>query len=132
MKIVPWTTMVAVGLALAACGHGDDNTTTSTSGSGSSGTGSSAPSSSPSSTAPTDFVDFVYQQIGTEPAFGSAPASTTALTSDLELGNAFSQTTFGSGDALPATTYQASVACTQAGKTACNPAVSADLNSNLN
>ena len=31
---------------------------------------------------------------------------TTSLTSDLELGNSFSQATFGSGDMLPAGTYQ--------------------------
>jgi hypothetical protein len=127
MKIALWTTTVVMGLGLVACGGGDNNSGTASGGSGS-GSGGSAPSGA----APTDFVDFVYQQIGTAPAFGTAPAVTTSLTSDLELGNAFSQATFGSGDALPAGTYQASVACTAAGTTACNPGVSADLNSNLN
>ena len=128
MKTLLWTSM-CVGLAvLAACGHGDNNTSSTSSGTGSSGSGSSAPSSS----APTDFVDFIYQQIGTAPAFGTAPASTTGLTSDLELGSAFSQVNFGSRDALPSGTFQASVACTQAGTTACNPGVSADLNSSVN
>jgi hypothetical protein len=133
MKIVLWTTTVAAGLALlAACGHDDNNTTGSMTGSGSSGSGSSAPSSAP--TAPSDFVQFVDQQLGTEPAFGSAPAATTSLNTDLELGtaNAFAATNFGAGDTLTTGTYSAAAACTAAGKTACNPAVSADLNSTLN
>ena len=132
MKIVLWTTTVAAGLALlAACGH-DDNTTASM-GSGS-GSGSSGPSSAPSSSAPSDFVQFVDQQIGTQPAFGSAPEATTSLNTDLELGtaNAFAATNFGAGDTLTTGTYSAAAACTAAGKTACNPAVSADLNSTLN
>jgi hypothetical protein len=133
MKIALWTTTVAAGLALlAACGH-DDNNSTASMGSGS-GPGSSAPSSAPSSSAPTDFVQFVDQQIGTDPAFGSAPQATSSLNTDLELGtaNAFAATNFGAGDTLTAGTYSAAAACTAAGKTACNPAVSADLNSTLN
>ena len=134
MKIALWTTTVAIGLALVACGHGDDNATTSTGSGSSTGTGSSAPSSAPSSSAPTDFVQFVDQQIGTDPAFGSAPQATTSLNMDLELGtaNAFAATNFGAGDTLTMGTYSAAAACTAAGKTACNPAVSADLNSTLN
>jgi len=128
MKIKLCTLVAGVGLALvAACNSGHNNNQA-----GSTTTGASG-SSAPPSSAPTDFVDFVYQQIGTEPAFGgSAPASTAALTSDLELNNGFSQAPFSSGNALPATTYSAAVACTQAGTTACNPAVSDDLNSSLN
>jgi hypothetical protein len=134
MKIALWTTTVAAGLALlAACGHDDNNTTTSM-GSGSTGTGSSAPSSAPSSTAPSDFAQFVNQQIGMDPAFGSAPEATSSLNTDLELGtaNAFAATNFGAGDTLTTGTYSAAAACTAAGKSACNPAVSADLNSTLN
>jgi hypothetical protein len=130
MKIALWTAVAAVALALTACSHSNNNTASTTTGmSTGSGTGSSAPTAA----APTDFVSFVYQQIASEPAFGSAPAATTALTTDLELGNAeaFAGTTFGSGDALPPGTFQASVACAQAGP-ACNPTVSADLNSTLN
>jgi hypothetical protein len=126
MKAALWTVMALGGLTLVACSSSKNGASST----GSLSTGSSAPASS--SSAPTDFVDFVYQQIVTEPAFGSAPAATTALTTDLEPGNAFTQATFGSGSALPAGTFQASVACTQAGTAACNPGVSADLNSNLN
>ena len=134
MKTALWTATVAVGIGLlAACGH--DNNTTSSSGSGS-GTGSSAPSgsSSPSSTAPTDFVQFVNQQIGTFPAFGAAADDTSMLNTDLELGtaNAFAATNFGAGDTLTTGTYSAAAACSAAGTTVCNPAVSADLNSTLN
>jgi hypothetical protein len=126
MKAALWTVMALGGLTLVACSSSKNGASST----GSLSTGSSAPASS--SSAPTDFVDFVYQQIGTEPAFGSAPAATTALTTDLELGNAFGAASFSSGSALPAGTFQASVACAQAGTAACNPGVSADLNSNLN
>ena len=126
MKIAFWTVLALGGLTLVACSSSKNGASST----GSVSSGSSAPASS--SSAPTDFVNFVDQQIGTEPAFGSAPAATTALTTDLELGNAFGAATFNSGNALPAGTFQASVACTQAGTTACNPGVSADLNSNLN
>lgn len=138
MKTLLWTSM-CVGLAvLAACGHGNDNNTTASSSGSGSGTGSSAPSSSPSSapssTAPSDFSQFVDQQLGTSPAFGSAPEATTSLNTDLQLGtaNAFAATNFGAGDTLMTGTYSAAAACTAAGKTACNPSVSADLNSTLN
>jgi hypothetical protein len=144
MKIVLWTAMAGVGLILAACGPDQSvaslAASTNPSSGGSSAPSSSSPSSSsptsssPTSSAPSDFVQFVDQQIGSEPAFGSAPAATTSLTTDLALGTAgaFAATPFGTGDAVPTGTYQASVACTAAGKTACNPGVSADLNSTLN
>lgn len=144
MKTALWTFTAAVGLTcLAACGGHDNNTasTMPTGGSGSgsgptsSGPSSSGPSSSaPSSSAPTDFVAFVNQQVGVEPAFGSAPTDPTTLTTNLALGNAtaFTATTFGSGDTVPAGTNLAVTACTQAGSTACNPTVSTDLNSTLN
>jgi hypothetical protein len=131
MKIALWTTVATVALALTACGSNHDNSSASTTGmSTGSGSGSSAPATSE---APTDFVSFTYLQIGSEPAFGSAPAATTALNTNLELGNAdaYGATSFGSGDTLPATTFQASVACAAAGA-ACTPTVSADLNSTLN
>ena len=129
MKTTLWTLMALGGLTLTACGH--DHSTASmppATPPGNSGPGSSAPGSS----APTDFVGFVDQQLGTQPAFGIEPAVATSLTTDLGTASSFSGTSFGSGDALPAGTNQASVACTQAGKTACNPAVSVDLNSTLN
>jgi hypothetical protein len=96
---------------------------------------SSPAASTPSgNTAPTDFAQFVNQQVAMQPSFGTEPVSTASLSSDTALGNpqAFGTASFGTGDALPAGTSQASVACTQAGTTACNPALSADLNSNLN
>jgi hypothetical protein len=128
MKIALWATMAAVGLALVACGHDNNNTaSTSTGNSGSSGSsGSSAPPS-------TDFVAFVSQQVPQTPGFGTTPAPTTSFSTNLALdtANAFATTSFGSGDALPKGTNQASVSCTQVGTTACNPAVSADLNSTL-
>lgn len=139
MKIAFWATTAAVGLTLLGACHHDGDTTASnsggTGGAGNSGPTSSAPgSSAPSSSAPSDFVAFVNQQIGSEPDFGSAPAVTTSLTTNLALGAAttFTATPFGTGDAVPAGTFQAATACTQAGTTACNPAVSADLNSTLN
>src|ERR1700761_2676935 len=121
MKTLLWTSMAVALAVLAACGH-DHDTTASSTGSGS-GTGSSSPSSSPSSapssTAPSDFSQFVDQQIGTSPAFGSAPEATTSLNTDLQLGtaNAFAATNFGAGDTLMTGTYSAAAACTAAGKT---------------
>ncbi len=114
-----WTVAVLAGLALAGCGDHH---------------GTPAASTPPGNTSPTDFASFVKQQLQTQPAFGTAPAVTSSLTDDLGLGEAtaFAGVTFGTGDALPAGTNQAAVDCTQAGKTACNPAVSADLNSTLN
>jgi hypothetical protein len=104
------------GLTLAGCGnnHGPVATT-------------------PASSTPTDFTSFVSSQLQTQPQFGATPVPTTTLTEDQQLGNpgAYAGQNFGSGDALPAGTNQASVACAQAGKTACNPSVSADLNSAL-
>ena len=132
MKIVLWTTVATVALAVSACGSNHGNSSASTTGmSTGSGPGSSAPTSSE---APTDFVGFVEQQLTTLPAFGSAPAVTTSLTTDLALGDAgiFSEGLFSAGDALPPATFQASVACNDAGAMKCNPAVSADLNSTLN
>jgi hypothetical protein len=133
MKIALWTTVTAAALALGACSHSNNgaSTTGMSTGPGSgTGTGSSAPTTA---AAPTDFVGFVEQQITTEPAFGSAPAVTSSLTTDLALGEAktFAPGLFNSGDALPPGTFQASVACAAAGA-ACTPTVSADLNSTLN
>lgn len=118
---------VALGGALSGCGGGQ----------GPSGaanpppTGNSPPPAGP----PTDFVGYVTQQVN-QPnlAIYSAPVATSALTNDLQLGSAtaFSPVFFGTGDRLPAGVNQAAVACGQAGKSACNPAVSADLNSTLN
>jgi hypothetical protein len=126
MKIALWATMATVGLALAACGH-DNNNTASTS------TGNSPPATGPVAPPSTDFVAFVSQQVPQQPGFGTVPAPTTSFSTNLALdtANAFATTSFGSGDALPKGTNQASVSCTQAGTTACNPAVSADLNSTL-
>ncbi|HEX3835563.1 MAG TPA: hypothetical protein VHW25_01255 [Steroidobacteraceae bacterium] len=132
MKIALWTTMAAMGLTLAACGGSDNgpptsgNTSTGSSGGGTTNSGPSGPSSS-------DFLAFVNNQVMTQPAYGSsAPTATTTLTTDfaLDTPGAFSYI-FNAGDALPAGTYQASVACTQVGLKACNPMVSADLNSTL-
>jgi len=118
-----WTVAAATSLALIGCG----------------GNHSSPPAAStpaPTSSPPTDFTSFVNQQLQLQPQPGSsvAPESTSALTTDLSLGSAtaFSGVTFGKGDSLPAGTNEAVVACSQAGQMACNPGVSADLNSNLN
>jgi hypothetical protein len=138
MKIALFTVMAAVGLTLAACGGSDNGTpVSSTSGgsSGSSGSGSTSSGPNSNSSAPTDFVAFVNEQtlVTTQPAFGSAPAATAGLTTDLALGNnqAFIVNQFGTGSALPAKTNSAAAACTQAGVMACNPTVSDDLNSTL-
>jgi hypothetical protein len=139
MKIALFTATAALGL-LAACGGSDNGPPVSSTsgGSSSSGSGSGSTSSGPNSnsSAPTDFVAFVNEQIlvQTQPAFGTAPAATTGLTTDLALGNnqAFVVYQFGAGDALPAKTYSAFAACTQVGVMACNPSVSADLNSTEN
>lgn len=137
MKIALWSIMAATGLTLAGCSNNDNGPPVSTTSSGN-GSSSTAPTSSApnSSGAPTDFVAFVNQQIlvQSQPPFGTAPAATTSLTTDLALGSAdaFLIYNFGAGDALPPGTYQASVACAQLGTAACNPAVSADLNSTLN
>jgi hypothetical protein len=111
-----WTVAVSAGLAVSSCGGGHGTPTTSNGG------------------APSDFAEFVNQQVQSQPAFGTTPAATGSLTGDLGLDNAtaFGSVAFGGGDALPSGTNQASVACTQAGYAACNPATSADLNSNLN
>lgn len=116
-----WMTVLMAGLVVSGCSSNHSTPVGSTTPSG-------------GSEPPTDFAAFVNQQVQTRPAFGSTPAVTSVLTTDLGLGDAtaFASVTFGSGDALPTGTNQASVACTQAGKTACNPASSADLNSNLN
>ena len=84
---------------------------------------------------PTDFTAFVNQQLmQPQPAFGTAPAATDALSTNLQLGSAsaFAAVTFGTGDALPSGVYQAATACVQAGQAACDPGSSADLNSTLN
>jgi hypothetical protein len=130
MKIALWTMIGAVGLALVGCGGGGDNST-AMSGTGSSGGGSGSGPIGPSSS---DFVAFVNNQVLMQPAFGSsAPTATSTLTTDFALGEAgvFSYI-FTAGDTLPTGTYQASVACTQAGLTKCNPGISADLNSSVN
>jgi hypothetical protein len=139
MRIPLFPVMAAVGLAtLVACGGSDNGPpAASMSGGGTSSGGSGSGSSAPNSAGPpTDFVAFVNQQIlvQTQPAFGTAPAATSSLTTDLALGtaNAFIVESFGAGSALPPGTYQASVACTAAGMTACNPTLSVDLNSTLN
>jgi hypothetical protein len=142
MKITLFTVIAAVGLTtLAACGGSENgppvsSTSGGSSSSGSSGSGSTSSGPNSNSSAPTDFVAFVNEQIlvQTQPAFGTAPAATTGLTTDLGLGNsqAFIVYQFGAGDALPAKTYSAFAACTQVGVMACNPAVSADLNSTEN
>jgi len=140
MKITLFTVIAAVGLTtLAACGGSDNGPPVSTTSSGSTSSGSSGSSTSApnsNSSAPTDFVAFVNQQILVEsqPAFGTAPAATASLTTDLALGNsqAFIVYQFGTGDALPPMTYSAVAACAQVGVMACNPTVSADLNSTLN
>jgi hypothetical protein len=108
-----WSVAVLVGLALAGCG-GDRTAATAS--------------------MPTDFASFVNQQVKTQPAFGATAASTVSLTGDLALegSSPFASVSFGKGDALPAGTYQAVVGCSEAGDTACNPAVSADLNSPVN
>ena len=115
-----WTALAVGGIALAGCGsnHGPGPVPTS-----------------PASSAPTDFIGFVNSAVETQPAFDAAtPIPTTSLTQDQQLGNprADAGLNFGTGNALPAGTNQASVDCTQAGETACNPSVSADLNSALN
>lgn len=120
-----WTMAAAtLGLILMGC---SSNHSTATGSTPSNPTG-------PSNSAPTDFASFVNQQVIEEPAFGTTPAVTTSLTTDLALGNAtaFSGVSFGKGDALPAGTFQAATACTAAGVMVCNPTVSADPNSNLN
>jgi hypothetical protein len=142
MKISLFTVMAAVGLTtLAACGGSDNgppvsSTSGSSSSSGSSGSGSTSSAPNSNSSAPTDFVAFVNQQILVEsqPAFGTAPAATTGLTTDLALGNsqAFIVFQFGAGDAFPPKTNSAAADCTQVGVMACNPTVSTDLNSTLN
>jgi hypothetical protein len=89
----------------------------------------------PVNTAPMDFTSFVTQQVQSQPAFGTTdPISPGSLTTNLGLDDptVYAKVTFGAGDALAGVTYQGSVACTQAGSTACNPAISADLNSKLN
>jgi hypothetical protein len=140
MKIALFTVMAAVGLTLAACGGSDNgppasSTSGGSSSSGGSGSGSTSSGPNSNSSAPTDFVAFVNEQtlVTTQPAFGSAPAATAGLTTDLALGNnqAFIVNQFGTGSALPAKTNSAAAACTAAGATACNPTVSADLNSTL-
>jgi hypothetical protein len=139
MKIALFTVMAAVGLTLAACGGSDNGPPVSSTGgsssSGGSGSGSTSSGPNSNSSAPTDFVAFVNEQTlaGTQPAFGSAPAATAGLTTDLALGNnqAFIVNQFGTGNALPAKTNSAAAACTAAGATACNPTVSDDLNSTL-
>jgi hypothetical protein len=131
MKIALWTVAAGIALTLVACSHNNSGSTSSST-SGGSGTSGSAPTSSG---APTDFVAFVNDQVNLapQPSFGSEPAVTTALT-DLALGdpNSFGGVPFGTGDPAAAGTYSAATGCAQAGTSACNPAVSADLNSNLN
>jgi predicted small lipoprotein YifL len=104
------------GLTLAGCGNNRGPLATT-----------------PASSTPTDFTSFVSSQLQTHPQFGATPTPTTTLSQDQQLGNpgAYAGLNFAGGDALPAGTNQASVACAQAGKTACNPGVSADLNSDL-
>ncbi|HEX4050826.1 MAG TPA: hypothetical protein VHY19_08125 [Steroidobacteraceae bacterium] len=119
---VLWIAAAVTGLGLIGCGSSHHNTP--------------AASTPPVNSAPTDFANFVNQQLQLQPQPGInvAPAVTTSLTTDLALGEAteFSGVTFGKGDSLPTGTNQAVVACTQAGQAACNPGVSNDLNSNLN
>lgn len=123
MKHTLWALVAVAGVALVGCGGGGNNTAVS-----------SASSSSSSTATMTDFTQFVNQQVQTQPAFGAASAAATTSFDNLSLGDAsaFAGVKFGTGDALPAGTFQASVACAQAGVMACNPAVSADLNSTLN
>lgn len=112
------TVVAALGAALAGCGgHGYGTAT--------------AP---PAAQTPADFTAFVTQQVQSQPAFGTDPVATDTLTSNLGIDNAVAYGTlsFGSGDSLPAGTFQAFVACMQAGTSACQPTVSADLNSQLN
>ncbi len=126
MKIALLATMTAIGLGLVACGSSDKPSSSTPPTGGGSPPANSGPA--------TDFVASVQALVGAQPPFGTTPADTSALTTNLALGSAgtFSSTSFGSGDALPAGTNQASVACTQAGKTSCDPTTSADLNSTLN
>jgi hypothetical protein len=111
-----WTFAAVSGLALSGCGGHH-----------------SAPAAS-IAPPPTDFASFVSEQVQMQPPFGTAPAVTDSLGSDQRLGDAtaFASVSFGAGDAVPAGTLQAAAACTQAGKTACDPGTSADLNSTLN
>jgi hypothetical protein len=109
-----WTLAVVAELIVTGCGGHHHSTATDSS--------------------PTDFANFVNQQVKMQPAFGAIAASTASLTGDLGLEgtNPFASVSFGQGDALPAGTYQAVVACSEAGNSACNPTISADLNSTLN
>lgn len=123
------TMVVAVAIVGALCSCGGSRSPPATM--SPPPTGGSPPPAGP----PTDFASFVSQQLTQpQPAFGSAPAATDGLTTDLALGSAsaFASVSFGAGDALPAGDFAAATACAQAGKTACDPATSADLNSTLN
>ena len=115
-----------LGLALAGCdGHGNHAAAAVT---------PPAPSP-PVNPGSTDFTSFVTAQVQTQPAFGTAePMPSSMLTTNLGLDDAsvYAKVMFGTGDALPAGTYQGSVACMQAGSAACNPAISTDPNSTLN
>lgn len=119
---------VALGGALGGCGG---STQSPAQAANPPPTGGPPPPAGP----PTDFATYVNQQVNyPNLSIASAPVATSGLTTDLQLdsGNAFSSVFFGSGDALPAGVNQASVACGQAGKAACDPSASADLNSTLN
>ena len=121
--------IVAVAVVSALCGCGGGHSPAAAT--NPPPTGGPPPPAGP----PTDFASFVTQQLTQpQPAFGTAPAATDSLTTDLGLGSAtaFASVIFGAGDALPAGDFQAATACSQAGKTACDPGTSADLNSTLN
>jgi hypothetical protein len=118
---------VALGGALCGCGGSSQSPPAAAN---PPPTGGSPPPAGP----PTDFAMFVTQQVNQPNVSNGMPVATSGLTTNLQLdnANAFSSVSFGTGDALPAGVNQASVACGQAGKSACNPAASADLNSMLN
>jgi hypothetical protein len=117
---------VAMVGALAACGGGSAPATASLP-----PTGATPPPSGP----PSDFVMFVTQQVNyPNLEINAPPVATTALTDDLQLGNAnaFASVFFGGGNVVPAGVNRAAAACAQAGTASCNPGTSADLNSALN
>jgi hypothetical protein len=122
--------IVAVTLAgaLSGCGGGSSGSATAANPPPTSGT---PPPAGP----PTDFAMFVTQQVNyPNLSIGAAPVATSGLTTNLQLdsSSAFASVFFGAGNALPAGVNQAAVACGQAGTAACNPSMSADLNSTLN
>lgn len=118
MNIALWALTATVGLTLAAC-HRNDGVALRSKG--------AVPSAGPPPTAATsaDVIAFVNRQVGSEPAFGSAPAPTTNLgvTDTAPAKNI----AFGTGDSVPADTYRAATACTRAATRLCNPAVDATL-----